>query len=79
MACLRLTRLLTYARLDLRANRTFNYTKRRLTLFVEVVNVLGRTNLGPADRTVRTRTAEVVDAVETLFPLLPSAGILVEF
>ena len=38
-------RLPTYARLDVRANRVFNYTKRRLTLFVEVMNVLNRDNV----------------------------------
>ena len=33
-----------YARLDLRVNRVFNYTKRRLTLFAEVMNALNRSN-----------------------------------
>ncbi|HSC29166.1 MAG TPA: TonB-dependent receptor, partial [Vicinamibacterales bacterium] len=72
-------RLPTYARLDLRADRTFNFTRRRLTLFVEVLNALGRSNYGPADGFIRLRTLEAVDYVEKLFPLLPAAGILIEF
>lgn len=73
------TRLPRYARLDLRADRTFTFTKRRLTLFVEVLNLLNRTNVGPADGTVRFATREAVGFVEELFPLLPSAGLLIEF
>jgi hypothetical protein len=72
-------RLPTYARLDLRADRTFHFTRRRLTLYVEVLNVLDRTNLGPADGTVRVRTQEALGFVEQLFPLLPAAGFLIEF
>jgi hypothetical protein len=72
-------RLPTYARLDLRADRTFHFTKRRLTLFVEVLNVLNRENLGPSDGFVRTRTNEAVGYVERLFPVLPAAGFLIEF
>jgi hypothetical protein len=73
-----LARLPSYARLDLRANRVFNYDKRRLTLFVEVLNVLNRTNARPSGYFVRT-TGEAVGVTETLFPILPSAGILIEF
>jgi hypothetical protein len=60
-------------------NRAFNYTKRRLTLFVEVVNVLGRTNYGPADGEIRQNLREGVNFVEKLFPIVPSAGFLFEF
>ena len=38
-------RVPAYSRLDLRANRTFNWQTKRLTLFVEVMNVLGRENV----------------------------------
>lgn len=71
-------RLPAYARLDLRANRTFNYSKRRLTLFVEVLNVLNRTNLGPTDGDIG-RTGEAPGWVEELLPVLPSAGLTIEF
>jgi TonB dependent receptor len=73
-----LARLPSYARLDLRANRVFNYDKRRLTLFVEVLNVLNRTNARPSGYFVRP-TGEAIGVTETLFPILPSAGILIEF
>jgi hypothetical protein len=71
-------RLPAYARLDLRINRTYHFTKRRLTLFAEVLNVLNRENVGRTDGTVRT-IGTVTGFVETLFPVLPSVGIRVEF
>jgi hypothetical protein len=74
-----LARLPYYARLDLRANRTFNYDRRRLTLFVEVLNVLNRTNARPSGDYAVRANGEALGVTETLFPLLPSAGILIEF
>ena len=71
-------RLPTYARLDLRLTRTFTFDRRRLTLFVEVMNVLDRENLGQADASVRANL-EVVGFAESLFPRVPSAGLLIEF
>jgi len=71
-------RLPRYARVDVRANHTFSYTKRRLTLFAEVVNLLGHTNYGPTDGFVRP-SGEASGFVEKLFPFLPSAGFLFEF
>jgi hypothetical protein len=71
-------RLPVYSRLDLRVNRTYNFTKRRLTLYVEVLNVLDRENLGPTNGAV-LRNGTVFGFVETLFPVLPSAGIRLEF
>jgi Carboxypeptidase regulatory-like domain len=71
-------RLPTYARLDLRLNRTYNYDRRRLTLFAEVLNALGRENVGRTDGSVRTN-GQVNGFVETLLPRLPSVGIRVEF
>ena len=71
-------RLPVYARLDLRLNRTYNYRTRRLTLFTEVLNVLGRENVGRTDGIVRS-TGQVAGFTETLFPRLPSAGLRIEF
>ena len=71
-------RLPWYARLDLRANRTFTFSRRRLTLYAEVVNVLGRRNLGQADGFSRT-SLEAVFFTEKLIPRVPSAGFLIEF
>ena len=72
-------RLPTYARVDVRADRTFTRRSRRLTLFVEVVNAFNRSNVGMADPGINVRTRAVNGLVETLFPLLPSAGLLIEF
>lgn len=71
-------RLPWYVRLDLRANRTFTFERKRLTLFVEVVNALGRRNLGQADGFTRS-TFEAVNFTEKLIPRIPSAGFLIEF
>ncbi len=72
-------RLPTYSRVDMRADRTFTRKTRRLTLFVEVVNALNRTNVGLADPGINVRSRVVTGLVENLFPLLPSAGLLIEF
>lgn len=71
-------RLPWYVRLDLRANRTFTFSQRRLTLFVEVINALGRRNLGMADGFSRS-SLEAVFYTERLIPRVPSAGFLIEF
>jgi hypothetical protein len=71
-------RLPTYARLDLRASRSFTFDRRRLTLFIEVMNATGRRNLGQADGSIRP-TLEAPGFAERLIPRVPSAGILIEF
>jgi hypothetical protein len=71
-------RLPTYARLDLRADRTFTFDRRRLTLFVEVMNALGRQNLRRSDGSITT-AGLVSGFVEREIPFVPSAGILIEF
>ena len=72
-------RLPGYARLDVRANYVFNYTKRRLTLFVEVMNVLDQSNVRWNSPGVALRTGQAFDYLQELFPRLPSAGMLLEF
>jgi hypothetical protein len=72
-------RLPEYARLDLRADRTFTYRKRRLTLFLEVINVLNRDNFRAQNGLLNPITREVRGLTERVFPLLPSAGVLIEF
>ncbi len=68
-----------YARVDLRANRTFNWSGKRLTLFGEVMNVLNRDNVRFKPPGVNTRTAQVGGLFESMIPIVPSAGILIEF
>ena len=72
-------RLPTYARLDLRADRTFTYRKSRLTLFIEIVNATNRDNYRPNSYFVNTTTRRAFEPIESLFPLLPVAGVLIEF
>lgn len=72
-------RVPVYARLDVRANRTFNYRSKRLTLFVEVLNALARDNVRTTSPGINSRTRQALGLFETMIPLMPSAGILLEF
>ena len=71
-------RLPAYARLDLRANRTWTLDRSRLTLFVEFTNVGGRTNWRTGNGGIRP-SGEIVGLLDPLVPFLPSAGLLWEF
>jgi hypothetical protein len=72
-------RLPTYSRVDVRANRTFNWARKRLTLFAEVINLLNRDNVRFNPPGVNTTTRRVSNLFESLIPIVPSAGILIEF
>jgi hypothetical protein len=72
-------RMPAYARLDLRANRTFDWSRKRLTLFAEVINVLNRENVRYNPPRIATSTREVTRLFDSLIPVVPSAGILLEF
>jgi hypothetical protein len=71
-------RLPAYARLDLRANRTWRVDRGRLTLYVELTNVGGRTNWRTGNGGIRP-DGEIVGLLDPLVPFLPSAGLLWEF
>jgi hypothetical protein len=72
-------RLPAYSRLDLRASRTFTFDKRRLTLFLEVMNVLNKSNLAQITGSVNSATLVARGWTQDLIPRVPSAGILIEF
>lgn len=72
-------RLPAYARLDIRADRTFTYQKSRLTLFIEAINATNRDNFRYDSSSVNLVTRRVFDPTESMFPLLPVAGVLFEF
>ena len=72
-------RLPAYARLDLRAERTFDRGSRRITAFVDVLNVLNRMNVGPTDGTIARDTGEAIGFTERLFPRVLTAGLRFEF
>jgi hypothetical protein len=71
-------RLPAYSRLDVRADRAFNWSGRRLVVFVDVANVLNRTNLRNAGYSV-DRAGRVFETTESLMPIVPSGGLVVEF
>ena len=71
-------RLPSYARLDVRADRTFTWSGRRVTLFAEVANALNHQNLRNVPYGV-DRRGRVQEPTDTLLPIVPSAGLLVEF
>jgi hypothetical protein len=69
-----------YSRWDLRANKAFVFDGWKLTLYGEVINVLDRTHhrytgLDGLD----LRTGQAFLEVDSLFPLLPSIGVTVDF
>jgi len=71
-------RLPAYSRFDVRADRAFNWSKRRLLVFVEVANVLNHTNLRNASYSV-DRAGRVFETTESLLPIVPSGGVVFEF
>jgi hypothetical protein len=72
-------RLSDYVRLDLRANRTFDVRHGRATLFVEVLNATGRRNQRALEQPFYTQNGIVPEPTEDLLPLVPSAGLRLEF
>jgi outer membrane cobalamin receptor len=72
-------RVPAYSRLDVRANRTFNIKKARLTLYAEIMNVLNHENYRYAGTSILIPSGQVFFDRETTFPFLPAAGITVEW
>jgi hypothetical protein len=71
-------RLPAYSRLDLRADRAFRWSGRRLVVFVDVANVLNRTNVRNSSYSI-DRAGRVFETTESLMPIVPSAGLVIEF
>jgi len=74
-----LLRVPAYSRLDVRANRTFNVRKARLTLYAEIMNALNHSNYRYAGASILIPSGQVFFDRETTFPFLPAAGITVEW
>lgn len=72
-------RLPVYHRLDLRANRTFRVHDTRVTLFAELLNAYDHTNRRLGDPVLASPDGRLRRVTETLIPIVPSAGVLVEF
>jgi hypothetical protein len=71
-------RMPAYSRLDLRVNKAFRFDRWQLTLYGEVLNVLARENMRYTSETDTTNGRLSVDR-DSMFPVLPLAGIRVEF
>ncbi len=71
-------RLPAYSRLDARADRAFNWSGRRIVLFVEIANVLNHTNVRNASY-FADRAGRVYETMESLMPIVPSGGFVIEF
>ena len=73
-------RVPVYSRLDVRFNRAFDLRGKRLTLFAEVLNLLGRDNVrAEVAGLVNPFTREVFELFQPMIPRVPSAGLLLEF
>jgi hypothetical protein len=71
-------RLPAYSRLDVRADRAFIWSGRRLVLFVDVANIFNRENLRNTPYFV-DRAGRVFGTTESLMPIVPSGGFVIEF
>ena len=72
-------RIPAYTRLDVRMNRTFTWDRRRLTLFVEGINVLNQSNKRYQLPSVNRRTFEATGLFDSMVPIIPAIGVLVDF
>jgi hypothetical protein len=73
-------RIPAHHRMDLRVNKTFIRRGWHLTLFAEVINVYNRSNVrfdGLNGMNAQTGAARL--GFDKLFPVLPSAGISIEY
>ena len=72
-------RLGTYNRTDVRINKAWTHDKWKLTLYGEVVNLSDRTNyLFESLNSYNSKTGQASVTVDTMFPILPSAGLVFE-
>ncbi len=71
-------RVPTYSRLDVRANRSFEMARGRMTLFAEVINVLNHENVRQ-DFNGFNADLRYNYPFEELFQIMPTVGVLFEF
>jgi len=71
-------RLPAYSRIDARAEHAFQWGSRRLVLFVEAANLQNRKNLRNTPYSI-DRSGRAFGVTETMMPIVPSAGFVVEF
>jgi hypothetical protein len=74
------SRLPWYSREDVRLSKAFYFKHSKLSLYIEVLNIFNRNNLR-YDRTssVNATTRKVSMSRDSLLPILPTAGFVLEF
>ena len=68
-------RLPDYSRLDLRFSKAIYMEKRKLTFYTEVGNLFNRSNRGCQVHSI----IQLIPSCDSEFPILPSAGLTIEF
>ena len=72
-------RTAAYARTDFRVNKSWTKDRWKLTLFGEVINLTNRTNyVFDSFDGYNSKTLQAFLTLDTMFPILPSAGIVFE-
>ena len=72
-------RIPAYSRADLRVNKSWTRNKCKFTLYGEVVNLTNRTNyVFDSFNGYNSTTRQAFLSLDTMFPILPSAGIAFE-
>jgi hypothetical protein len=73
-------RVPAYSRLDFRMNKAYYFKRSKMTLFMEIDNLLNHTNVGYFGvDTYNFSTGQATLKTDKFFPILPSAGFTVEF
>jgi outer membrane receptor protein involved in Fe transport len=73
-------RLPSYQRIDIRANKSFTYDAWKLTLYGEVINVTNRENIRFLSFDgVNGTTQRAFVTTDRVFPIVPVAGVTLEF
>jgi hypothetical protein len=68
-----------YSRLDVRANKAFHFDRWKLTLYIEILNLLDQVNHRYTGLNSIRATGEARLAHDTLLPFLPIAGLSFDF
>ncbi|HYX28253.1 MAG TPA: TonB-dependent receptor [Pyrinomonadaceae bacterium] len=73
------TRLPYYSRVDVRLSKAFLFKKAKLTLTAEVLNLLNHDNLRYAGFEAYFSNGRIRGQLQRVLPILPSAGVVIEF
>jgi hypothetical protein len=73
------TRVPFYNRVDVRLSKAFLFKRWKMTLTGEVLNVLNRHNVRYAGFDFFTFNGRVIGQLDRVLPIVPSAGVVVEF